>query len=168
MCGITDFMIYLIEKLNMRNNIKIFIITLLMSCNIEKKSIDIDKTFGFKTLTDEYDYSKGIFIRRYNDSIVLVDIILNNEEKEEIKKLFVENYFLELPQKIDCSKMGVKPEINDKIYWGNKRVNYIHNMEDRLFCMKGKRFDRIKNGMMKIILNKKEIRDLEYSDIFYE
>ncbi|WP_185668532.1 hypothetical protein [Chryseobacterium bernardetii] len=139
----------------------------LASCN-GKVKWNPDSSFGYESLTDSYNSKTHIFERRYSDDTIKIEIILTENEKGKIVKAFSENQFQSFPHEIDCSTWGTNPKIYDELFIENFSVKYIHNRDERWFCSNGKRFNEINTIIQNIILNKPEIKKIEFSDIAYE
>ena len=141
----------------------------LISCN-KKIKLNSESSFGYEDLFSSYDSRSSIFMRKYNDETLRIKIILTKDEKEKILESFAENRFESFPQQIDCSAWGIYPKQYEQLNLNNHSVNYTHNNSGGKgwFCIKGKKFNRIYNTIQSIILNKKEIKRLEPSDIYYE
>ena len=142
-------------------------LTFFISCS-EKMQVNLNSTFRYDDLNDSYDSSTATFSRRYSNDTIKIKIVLTQGEKEKILHSFSENQFQHFPSEIDCSMWGRNPQIYDVLYLNSSSVRYIHNVDNSLFCLNGKRFDRISKILKNIILNKPEIKKLEPSDIAYE
>lgn len=145
----------------------ILCVLLFISCS-EKVQLDPDSSFKFENLTDSYDSNTAAFTRRYSNDTVRIGVTLTQEEKKRVFQAFSENNFQNFPNKIDCSSWGVNPKIYDELILNNHTVKYIHNVDQGLFCLKGKKFNNISILIHEILMNKPEVKKLEMSDIFYE
>lgn len=156
-----------------KNNFKTFnclIFSLLLICCGEKKILNSNYSFEYEDLFNSYNSKTGIFKRKYYDDTVRIKIVLTKEEKERILMSFVENKFENFPNEIDCSKWGYNPQHYDYIKLNNHNVKYIYNGSGDIgwFCPTGKRFNRISNIILDILLRKPEVKKLKPSDIYYE
>lgn len=138
-----------------------------IACN-EKAQLNPHSSFRLENLTDSYNSNTATFTRRYNSDTIKVKIRLTKDEKMRILESFSENNFQGFPNEIDCSKWGVSPEIYDELTLNNRTVKYIHNTDQGLFCLKGKRFNNISTLINNILMDKPEVKKLEVSNIGYE
>jgi len=139
----------------------------LTSCSKEKQ-LESNSSFRFENLTDSYDSNTATFSRRYADDTIRIKVLLNQEEKKQILLQFSQNNFQNFPSEIDCSSWGRNPKIYDELILNNHAVKYIHNVDQGLFCLKGKKFNHISTLIYEILMHKPEVKKLEMSDISYE
>lgn len=162
-------MIFIQNKKNFYLVHYLIILFMLISCN-EKADINSNSYFGYSALQSSYDSKTGTYMRKYNNDTIKIKIELTVEENNKILRSFSDNQFETFPAEIDCSERGNHPQLYDRLYLNSLTVNYIHNGtgDEGLFCVKGKRFNRINTVIYTIINGKQEIKELDPSDLYYE
>lgn len=137
------------------------------SCS-EKTQLDSNSSFGFEDLTDSYESNTAIFTRRYYNDTIRIKVKLSLDEKKQILQSFSENNFQNFPDEIECLNWGTSPKIYNELTLDNHTVKYIHNIDEDLFCLKGKKFSKINILIKDIVTNKPDVKKLEISNIAYE
>lgn len=137
------------------------------SCS-KKAQLESNSSFVFKDLTDSYESNTATFTRRYYNDTIRIKVKLSLDEKKQILQSFSENNFQKFPNEIDCSNWGTSPKIYDELTLDNHTVKYIHNIDEDLFCLKGKKFSNINILIKDIVMNKPDVKKLEISNIAYE
>lgn len=123
--------------------------------------------------TDSYNSKTNIFERSYWGRKTDVKVILSKDEIRRMNLCFKENRFLDLSDSIIAKSFFYKsPLYKSRVSYNNscikKVVNISFDLESKENNRKAKRVFEIINNASDIIYQKKQIRDLEPSNVYLE
>ena len=158
---------------------KIYIISLvisvLLSCNIQKYDNQMPTDFSFRinNETDSYDSKTGVFTRKYVGKDSTVNILLTKDEMILIYEVFKKKDFMSFPNEFECDKNGggTLPAFDttiEIIYNGkHKSVTNTTYCDKKIEQKKSDKFNEFESEIMKIIKNKPEIKRMRNCDMIF-
>ncbi|MGO4707572.1 hypothetical protein AB4Y90_00365 [Chryseobacterium sp. 2TAF14] len=163
----------------MKKNILLLLLLAIISCKNSSQKIYKDFHFEYWKEEDHYNSENGLFTRNYaaneqakrSDSIR--NITLNKEEITKIIKGLEQYSILELPSEFSCNILSIRDpkfvHVNISINGNYKEFLFKYNRSNPdIKCTKGKRIINFSKILDSIIYNKKSIRDLPQTNLYYE
>ena len=155
--------------------IVLFFISTLLSFTIRKDVSSAQEfSFSIKEATSSFNSKTGIYTRKYLDKDSSVKVTFDKNEIQLIRDMIINLNFKNFPREFKCSKFGpfTQPSFTTTIevlFDGKLKVSTNTTLCDKKTQQKmARNFDKIAGLIHKILDSKKEIKQMESSDIIFE